>query len=572
MKRYIVLAILLLSVIGYAQNGINYKAVIKDTDGNVLTNQSIDIIFSIQHESVSIYSESQQIVTNNNGIAIATIGNGTAIIGTFDTIDWKLINLELNVQIDIGDGLIDFGNSPFNAVPYAINTLKPQGLEALDQGNGTGYRIVSVADADNYGIIGGQAIDFSFQGFSSNRGATGLFSFASGAATLANASYSVSFGQASSSTGEAAFSSGSYTIASGSNSTAMGLSAEASGNNSIALGRSTIAEALNSTALGRYNVGGGNQTTWIESDPLFEIGNGSSSSRSNALTILKNGQHTINSTGAGLIIRDAINAIIISESQANSIDITNSGFMGIRINGTVSNGISISNAQLSGISSSGNIRGGFFSGGDVGVHTSTTNPGNPDIILGGNSSANANDDGIIASDPFYSSSDIFLVSNDAIVLKLDDDNNESGNLFIRNGANTNVFSVNESGNVSVNGSVVHSSDKRLKTNIENLDYGLKEILKLQPKQYLWKDQQNHKKSIGLIAQDVESVINEIVTSKDDELKTLGVSYTELIPVLINAIKEQQKIIDNEKSINTKQNTQLEALLSRVEQLESKSSN
>ncbi|NNL80432.1 MAG: hypothetical protein HKO67_08070, partial [Flavobacteriaceae bacterium] len=52
--------------------------------------------------------------------------------------------------------------------------------------------------------------------------------------------------------------------------------------------------------------------------------------------------------------------------------------------------------------------------------------------------------------------------------------------------------------------------------------------------------------LGLIAQDVEKIISEIVNVKDDEAKTLGISYTELIPVLINAIKEQQEIIDDQK--------------------------
>ena len=45
-----------------------------------------------------------------------------------------------------------------------------------------------------------------------------------------------------------------------------------------------------SVAMGRYNVGGGNSISWVETDPLFEIGIGTSfSDRANALTVLKNG-------------------------------------------------------------------------------------------------------------------------------------------------------------------------------------------------------------------------------------------------------------------------------------------
>ena len=53
----------------------------------------------------------------------------------------------------------------------------------------------------------------------------------------------------------------------------------------------------------------------------------------------------------------------------------------------------------------------------------------------------------------------------------------------------------------------------------------------------------------------------VVHQKDDAQKTLSVSYTELIPVLINAIKEQQKIIDT-------QNSNYVSLLKRIETLES----
>ncbi|MEM5564285.1 tail fiber domain-containing protein [Psychroserpens sp. AS72] len=591
----IFITILLISAYGYSQNGINYKAVIKDTNGNVVANQNLDFVFNIEHENVSIYSESQQIMTDNNGIAIATIGNGSPSIGTFDTIDWKLRNLELNVQIDLGDGYVDFGNSPFNAVPYAINTLKPQGLKALNQGNGIGWRISNDSEPGIYGNIGGHAIDFSAQSLVTNRGATGLFSFASGAATIASATYSVAFGGATSSTGEASFTSGSYTRASESNSTAMGYNTEASGSNSFAIGNnseasgysstamgsSTLAEAYISTAVGRYNVGGGNETEWLGFDPLFEVGNGTSNSaRRNALTIAKNGQHTINSEGIGLLISEAVNPIVISDSQANSIDISNSGFIGIRIDTPFSNGISILNAQQNGISASAINIGGNFSGGNVGVYARASNHNNPDIILGG-SSGNANDDGIISSNPEISGSDIYLRSNDAVVIQLDYDDTNNSSFIVRDSDDVNVFSINESGNATLSGSLTQNSDRRLKKDIDDLQYGLNEILQLKPKQYYWKKAENQNtKSLGLIAQDVQPIIKEIVTAQDNAEKTLGISYNELIPVLINAIKEQQQIINSQKKdISELKNEVLktsksnyEALLSRIEDLEANQSN
>lgn len=70
----------------------------------------------------------------------------------------------------------------------------------------------------------------------------------------------------------------------------MGNAATASGDVSTAMGLGTTAQAYGSLAIGRYNVASGDPSTWLDTDPLFVAGNGSSSSStSNALTLLKNG-------------------------------------------------------------------------------------------------------------------------------------------------------------------------------------------------------------------------------------------------------------------------------------------
>jgi len=91
-----------------------------------------------------------------------------------------------------------------------------------------------------------------------------------------------------------------------------------------------------------------------------------------------------------------------------------------------------------------------------------------------------------------------------------------------------------------------NSDRRLKTNIHKMNYGLKEIMNLEPVSWNWKDESlNRNTQLGLIAQDARKTIPEIV-SGNEETTTLAVNYTELVPVLINAIKEQQKEIDELK--------------------------
>lgn len=90
------------------------------------------------------------------------------------------------------------------------------------------------------------------------------------------------------------------------------------------------------------------------------------------------------------------------------------------------------------------------------------------------------------------------------------------------------------------------SDINLKTNIESLSIknSLNKILQLNPVEYEYKDNLGIKK-FGLIAQEVELIIPEIVSSKTlfDNKEHLVLSYLELIPLLINSIQALNEEID-----------------------------
>lgn len=88
-----------------------------------------------------------------------------------------------------------------------------------------------------------------------------------------------------------------------------------------------------------------------------------------------------------------------------------------------------------------------------------------------------------------------------------------------------------------------TSDRSLKENIEPIDDALSKVLALQGVSFDWKD--SGEKSIGLIAQDVEKVIPEVV-SDDGEIKRI--SYGNLVGLLIEAVKDQQKEIESLKQI------------------------
>ena len=99
-------------------------------------------------------------------------------------------------------------------------------------------------------------------------------------------------------------------------------------------------------------------------------------------------------------------------------------------------------------------------------------------------------------------------------------------------------------NLSSGGAWNNASDERLKENIVDIPYGLAEIKQLQPKKYTMIT--GGEEQVGLIAQEVESIIPEVVTTSG-EANMKSLSYGNLNAVLIKAIQEQQTIIDDLKS-------------------------
>jgi hypothetical protein len=118
--------------------------------------------------------------------------------------------------------------------------------------------------------------------------------------------------------------------------------------------------------------------------------------------------------------------------------------------------------------------------------------------------------------------------------------------------------------------VIQTSDERDKTNIRNLNYGLKEIMQLRAVKFDWKNDADEGDKLGVIAQEIKQVLPEVVrdweysvdetTGKKTKLpaKRLGVMYTDIIPVLIKGMQElskqndelQQQINDLKKMVNS----------------------
>jgi hypothetical protein len=120
------------------------------------------------------------------------------------------------------------------------------------------------------------------------------------------------------------------------------------------------------------------------------------------------------------------------------------------------------------------------------------------------------------------------------------------------------------GDVTIGGDVVVSSDARLKSNIVSLGSTLSRLLLIDGKSYEMKGKQK----IGVLAQDIREVFPELVSEDANEM--LAVNYQGLVPVLINALKEQQSEIDVLKEQESKyleQEKRLERLEKLVAQLD-----
>ena len=89
-----------------------------------------------------------------------------------------------------------------------------------------------------------------------------------------------------------------------------------------------------------------------------------------------------------------------------------------------------------------------------------------------------------------------------------------------------------------------SSDARLKANIVSLGSTLAKLLLIDGKSYTMK--KDGKQKIGVLAQDIQKVFPELVIADNKDM--LAVNYQGLVPVLINALKEQQSEIDELKEM------------------------
>jgi hypothetical protein len=145
-----------------------------------------------------------------------------------------------------------------------------------------------------------------------------------------------------------------------------------------------------------------------------------------------------------------------------------------------------------------------------------------------------------------------------------------GNVGI--GTSSPSYKLHVAGRLKTDG-INETSDIRLKKNINTIEKGLEKVLLMRGVNYEWKDDNMPGGTqIGLIAQEVEKILPEVVDADDNGYKSI--QYSVMVALVIEAIKEQQNtIIEQQQKYKEQQNTIIEqqqkydALSSQLRELE-----
>jgi hypothetical protein len=339
------------------------------------------------------------------------------------------------------------------------------------------------ASGDRSVALGYESIASGYASFAmgSNANALNDNAIALGYDAAANNSHSVAIGNAA--------------TAGAPNAMALGTVATATGIQSVAIGSGTRSESILQLTLGSYNVlSYGDHSVWKNTDPILVVGNGKNSSeRSTALTILKNGN-----TGIGVLEPSAklqVGGQLMVGNGMPQATLHVEGNQVIRRNSYTGAAHLILEETVAG------------DGSRLQFRNTNSSVGNWELY--------GKADGSNSNTAFFNA--YYSPVGDAMILR--------GN-----------------GNVWFRGSVSQNSDARLKKDITQLKNPTEKLLTLSGYQYHWKDARlDSNWQTGLLAQEVEKVMPELVTTSSEGTKS--VNYTGLVPYLLEGLKQLKQEVD-----------------------------
>lgn len=125
MKKRIIYFVLFISILSFGQapQGFNYQATVRNSSGELITNQNVFFKFNVMLNSptsLPVFSETHQAPTDDLGQVNLVIGTGTASVGSFSNINWSNGSYYLGIELNTGSGYVVMGTTQLLSVPYAL--------------------------------------------------------------------------------------------------------------------------------------------------------------------------------------------------------------------------------------------------------------------------------------------------------------------------------------------------------------------------------------------------------------------------------------------------------------------
>lgn len=117
------------SVFSQAPQKMSYQGAARNTNGNIIASQNIGIRITLHSGSsvgATVFQETHNVTTNQFGLFNLTIGAGTVVSGTFSSISWESNTYYVQVEMDAAGGTsyVNMGTEQLLSVPYALSTAE----------------------------------------------------------------------------------------------------------------------------------------------------------------------------------------------------------------------------------------------------------------------------------------------------------------------------------------------------------------------------------------------------------------------------------------------------------------
>jgi hypothetical protein len=601
--------------------GFSYQAVVRNTSGEVVANQTVNFKFSILQNSTTgtpVYVETQSKNTNDFGLANLTVGSGTLVSGIFNPATWGNNFHFLKVELDPNNGntFSHLGTMQLMAVPYAFHA---QTVGEISDNSVTSAKIasgaVTGAKIAQAGASTGQALKWNGTVWApDNDNASGEFTLpvdktgnaAGSAFKITNTNIS---DESSAITGVSSsnIGAGVYGFADNINSSlnsgvkgvtnsiggtgVIGSNTSLTGNNKGVWGRSYSPTGVGVTGHHNSNTGKGygvlGLTYSVDGYGLYGQGpNVGVKGEATATSGSSIGLHGVSKAPDGLGVY----------AEASHTSGTNTGVRGISHS---SSGEGVQGSALSYTGTTVGIRGyvnsssgysGFFNGGrfhvsgrvgigeyepQAGLHLKGASFPNSFMYIESNTGQDA---GI----RLYEGSTVkWHIFNNSALAGLQIYNNSGNNAifckqsnsFVGLGTTAPTQKLHVVGNAyKTEGgtSWASSSDLRLKTILGEYEKGLNEITALNPVRFRYLENNPREllsdiEQVGFVAQDVQEIFPEAVTEAEDGYLDFNIHAINI--ALVNAIKELKAENDRLISENEQFKSDKHEILNRLDKLE-----